>query len=143
MNETNDMADSVKRALTQTSKWLDEYEHWVVPTAGPSLASRLQEITSKAYEKNGAIPTRAQRDIITILSYTPVNERLGFLLSMAQRDGAALDALLSPDKFDRRLEPFRFNIYATMGGYARRLLLNEIFSDERIERVQAIMEGRD
>jgi hypothetical protein len=136
------MPESVKIALTQTSKWLGEYEHWVVPSAGATLASRLREITVQTHQENEQFPKRIQRDIIHILGYMPVDNRLGFLLSMAEHDGEALDALLASDSFDRRLEPFRYNLFATLGVYARRALLAEIFSDERMKRAEEIMEGQ-
>lgn len=131
---------SVKRALVSTSEWLKGQEPWVVRGAVQPLSTRLQQIAIKAYETSEGkeFPKRARRDIIQIIAYLPPDVRMGFLLSMARENGEVLDEIVA-GKYDVRSEPSRYNIYATIGSFARRALLSDVFSEERLERVEGIL----
>jgi hypothetical protein len=135
---------SVSRALVSTSEWLKGREHWVVKGAVQPLSMRLQQISVKAFEaslKTDEFPKRARRDIIQIVAYLPPDVRMGFLLAMARSNGEVLDEIVA-GKYDNRSEPSRYNIYATIGSFARRALLADVFSEERIERIEKILNDR-
>ena len=131
---------SVSRALVSTTEWLETQEHWVVHGASQPLSARLRDIAVRAHDAShgGEFPRYARRDIIQIIAYLPPNVRMGFLLSMAGRHGEVLDEIMG-GKHDVRSEPSRYNIYATIGSFARRALLTDIFTDERMERVEEII----
>jgi hypothetical protein len=139
-----EFSPSVTRALVSTSEWLKTREPWVVRGAVQPLSTRLQEIAIRAYEanKDGEFPKRARRDIIQIVSYLPPDVRIGFLLSMAKDHGEVLDEIVA-GKYDVRSEPSRYNIYATIGSFARRALLSDLFTEERLERVEEILNSRN
>lgn len=135
---------SVSRALVSTSEWLKGREHWVVKGAVQPLSMRLQQISVKAFEaslKTDEFPKRARRDIIQIVAYLPPDVRMGFLLAMARSNGEVLDEIVA-GKYDNRSEPSRYNIYATIGSFARRALLADVFSEDRIERIEKILNDR-
>lgn len=133
---------SVSRALVSTSEWLRVQEPWVVRGAVQPLSTRLQIIAIRAFEaSSNDFPKKARRDIIQILAYLPPDVRMGFLLSMARENGEVLDEIVS-GKYDARTEPSRYNIYATLGSFARRALLSDVFSDERLTRVEEILNAR-
>jgi hypothetical protein len=135
---------SVSRALVSTSEWLKNQETWVVRGAVQPLSTRLQEIAIRAYEASEGkeFPKRARRDIINIVAYLPPDVRMGFLLSMARDHGEVLDEIVA-GKYDSRSEPSRYNIYATIGSFARRALLSDVFTEDRLERVEGIMNQKD
>jgi hypothetical protein len=133
---------SVSRALVSTSEWLKGREPWVVRGAVQPISTRLQDIAIRAYDVHGSdFPKKSRRDIIQILAYLPPDVRMGFLLSLARENGEVLDEIVG-GKYDARTEPGRYNIYATVGSFARRALLNDVFSDERLERVEEILNSR-
>ncbi|MFX4300048.1 hypothetical protein [Pseudosulfitobacter pseudonitzschiae] len=106
------------------------------------LSTRVQDIAIRAFEaSSGDIPKKVRRDIIQILAYLPPDVRMGFLLSMARENGDVLDDIISA-KYDVRTEPSRYNLYATVGSFARRALLSDVFSDERLQRVEEILNAR-
>lgn len=133
----------VTKALVSTTEWLKGREPWVVRGAVQPLSGRLQSIAVKIAEKHAGqeFPKRAKRDIIQIIAYLPPEVRIGFLLSMARDHGEILDEILS-GKYDMRTEPSRYNIYTTLGSFARRALLADIFSEDRLERVESIINRR-
>lgn len=135
---------SVSRALVSTSEWLKGREPWVVRGAVQPLSTRLQDIAVRAYEATSGreFPKRARRDIIQIIAYLPPDVRMGFLLSMARNHGEVLDEIVA-GKYDVRSEPSRYNVYATIGSFARRALLSDVFSEERLERVEEILNSRN
>jgi hypothetical protein len=105
---------------------------------------RLQQISVRAFEaslKTDEFPKRARRDIIQIVAYLPPDVRMGFLLAMARSNGEVLDEIVA-GKYDNRSEPSRYNIYATIGSFARRALLADVFSEDRIERIEKILNDR-
>lgn len=133
---------SVSRALVSTSEWLRTQEPWVVRGAVQPLSTRVQDIAIRAFDaSNGELPKKVRRDIIQILAYLPPDVRMGFLLSMARENGHVLDDIIS-GKYDVRTEPSRYNIYATVGSFARRALLSDVFSEERLQRVEEILNAR-
>ncbi|HDZ51543.1 hypothetical protein LCGC14_0111870 [marine sediment metagenome] len=135
---------SVSRALVSTSEWLKVREPWVVKGAVQPLSMRLQQISVRAFEaslKTDEFPKRARRDIIQIVAYLPPDVRMGFLLAMARSNGEVLDEIVA-GKYDNRSEPSRYNIYATIGSFARRALLADVFSEDRIERIEKILNDR-
>lgn len=133
---------TVTRAIVSTTEWLQEREPWVVQGDVYQLSSRLQAISARAYavSQTTDFPKRARRDIIQVAAYLPPAVRMGFLISMAENHPDALDEILA-GKYDLRSEPSRHNIFATMGSFARRALLGDIFSDDRLERVEAMLNG--
>ena len=133
---------SVLRALVSTSEWLKTREPWVVRGAVYPLASRLQSVSIRAFEASapGAFPKRARRDIIQVVAYLPPDVRMGFLLSMARNHGEALDEIVGAP-YDERTEPARYNIYATVGIFARRALLADVFSEDRLKHVEELLEA--
>jgi hypothetical protein len=135
---------SVSRALVSTSEWLKGRETWVVKGAVQPLSLRLQQISVRAFEASmdNDFPKRARRDIIQIVAYLPPDVRMGFLLAMARSNGEVLDEIVA-GKYDNRSEPSRYNIYATIGSFARRALLADVFSEDRIERIEKILNNRD
>lgn len=136
---------SVSRALVSTSEWLKIQEPWVVRGAVQPISTQLQMIAIKAYDvSNGTtFPKRARRDIIQIIAYLPPDVRIGFLLSLSRNRPEIMDEIISGE-YDARTEPSRYNIFATMGSFARRALLSDVFSDERLERVEKYLkEQRD
>lgn len=134
---------SVSRALVSTSEWLKDKEPWVVRGAVQPLSTRLQEISIRAFDasRTGEFPKRARREIIQIAAYLPPNVRMGFLLSLARSRGEVLNEIIG-GRYDARSEPWRYNIYATIGSFARRALLSDVFTDERLERVEGILNNR-
>jgi hypothetical protein len=140
----NTFPPSVSRAIVSTSEWLKGREPWVVRGAVQPLATRLQMIAVRAYEASEGteFPKRARRDIIQIIAYLPPDVRMGFLLSMARDHGEVLDEIIA-GKYDARSEPSRYNLYATIGSFARRALLSDVFSEERLERVEEILNNRN
>lgn len=134
---------SVTRALASTSEWLKSREPWVVGGAVQPLSTRLQQIAIRAHEANSdGITKRARRDIIQIIAYLPPDVRMGFLLNMARENGAALDDVLG-GRYDSRSEPSRYNLYTTIGSFARRTLLADVFSEDRLDRVEALLNKGD
>jgi len=140
----SNFSPNVSRALVSTSEWLKSQEPWVVRGAVQPLSTRLQQIAIKAYEASSGedFPKRARRDIIQIVAYLPPDVRMGFLLSMARDHGEVLDEIIA-GKYDARSEPSRYNIYATIGSFARRAILSDVFTEERLERVEGILNKRE
>lgn len=135
-----DFPPGISRALVSTSEWLKSQETWVAKGAVEPLSNRLQELAVIGYEKSEGdeFPKRARRDIIQIISYLPPDVRMSLLLTMARDHGEALNAIIA-GKYDARTEPSRYNIYATIGSFARRALLGDVFKEERLERVEGIL----
>lgn len=134
---------NVTRAIIQTSEWLRVQEHWVVRGQVADLGDRLQSATSLAHQlgsasRTGQMPPKLRRDLLLILAYLPADIRIGFLISMSERDPEALEGLLS-STYDPKTEPALHNIISTIGGLARHGLLSDIFTQERMDRVERVV----
>lgn len=134
---------NVTRAIIQASEWLKTQEHWVVRGQVADLGDRLQSATSLAFQisagtRIGQMPVKMRRDLLFILAYLPADIRIGFLISMSEREPDALEALLN-SPYDPKAEPALHNIVSTIGGLARHGLLADIFTQERMERVERIV----
>lgn len=134
---------TVTRAIIQASEWLKSQEHWVVRGQVADLGDRLQAATSLAYQigsgtRIGQMPRKMRRDLLFVLAYLPADIRIGFLVSMADQDPEALEALLSAP-YDRDAEPVLHNIVSTIGGLARHGILSDIFTQERMDRVEQVV----
>lgn len=134
---------TVTRAIIQASEWLKSQEHWVVRGQVADLGDRLQSATSLAYQigvgtRVGKMPPKMRRDLLFILAYLPADIRIGFLISMSERDPEALEALLRAP-YDPKAEPALHNIVSTIGGLARHGILSDIFTQERMDRVERIV----
>jgi hypothetical protein len=79
-----------------------------------------------------------RRDLPFILAYLPADIRIGFLISMSDRDPDALEALLAAP-YDPKAEPALHNIVSTIGGLARHGILSDIFTQERMDRVERVV----
>lgn len=135
----------VTRAIIQASEWLKSQEYWVVRGQVAELGDRLQGATSLAYQINVGtkvrqMPPRMRRDLLFILAYLPADIRIGFLISMSERDPDALEALLKAP-YDPKAEPALHNIVSTIGGLARHGILSDIFTRERMERAKQAARG--
>jgi len=134
---------TVTRAIIQASEWLKSQEHWVVRGQVADLGDRLQSATSLAYQlrsgtRVGQMPSKMRRDLLFILAYLPADIRIGFLISMSERDPEALEALLKAP-YDPKAEPALHNIVSTIGGLARHGILSDIFTQERMDRVERVV----
>lgn len=134
---------TVTRAIIQASEWLKSQEYWVVRGQVADLGDRLQSATSLAHQigsgtRTGQIPPGMRRDLLFILAYLPADIRIGFLISMSERDPDALEALLKAP-YDAKAEPALHNIVSTIGGLARHGLLSDIFTRERMDLVERIV----
>ncbi len=134
---------TVTRAIIQASEWLKSQEHWVVRGQVADLGDRLQSATSLAYQigvgtRVRQMPPKMRRDLLFILAYLPADIRIGFLISMSDRDPDALEALLAAP-YDPKAEPALHNIVSTIGGLARHGILSDIFTQERMDRVERVV----
>lgn len=134
---------TVTRAIIQASEWLKSQEHWVVRGQVADLGDRLQSATSLAYQigagtRVGLMPPKMRRDLLFILAYLPADIRIGFLISMSERDPEALEGLLN-GVYDPKAEPALHNIVSTIGGLARHGILSDIFTQERMDRVERVV----
>jgi len=59
---------------------------------------------------------------------------------MSERDPEALEALLRAP-YDPKAEPALHNIVSTIGGLARHGILSDIFTQERMDRVEQLVRG--
>ena len=138
------LSPGVSRAISMTGEWLKPREPWVVQDAVQSLLARIQNVAGRAYKaslKNN-FPKKARRDFIRTIAYLPPDMRINLLLSMAHECGPALDEIVT-EKYDARSEPARYNIYATLGSMARYQLLTDIFNDDRLQRVEEILNSQN
>ena len=140
MTSMTDLSPSVSRAISMTSEWLKQREPWVIRNAADSLLTRIRDIGIRAYNTSpeGEFPKQARRDLIRITAYLPPDMRINLLRSMAHECGPVLDEIFA-GKYDGRSEPARYNIFATLGSIARNQILTDIFNDDRLQRVEEIL----
>lgn len=134
---------TVTQAIIQTSEWLRTQEDWVLRGQVADIGDRLQSATSVAHEmglgtRRGGMDRKTRREILYILSYLPADIRIGYLISMSDRNPAALEDLLGSEH-DARFEPALYNVVQTIGALARHGLLSDIFTRERMDRVERIL----
>lgn len=134
---------AVTQAIIQTAEWLRAQEDWVLRGQVADIGDRLQNITGLAHElgkeaQGGGIDKRVRSEILHILSYLPADIRIGYLISMSEQDPDALESLLGTD-YDARREPAFYNVVQTIGALARHGILSDIFTRERMDRVERLL----
>lgn len=106
------------------------------------VGDQLQELVDRIYMARGRIPSAHRRDFLFVMCYLPSNLRLSVIFSLAEINPDALDDLLG-SAYDVKTEPAYHNVVTTIGAFARQAMIADIFSRERIERIERLLASND
>lgn len=138
------ISETIAIALMTASEEISGSEQWV-PRRRSEIVSaipRLMTIVMAARRKFSA-ESRSARMIrqssLRVLAYLPADLRLNCLMDLAVRNPLALDDLLT-GPIAPNYEVYRYNIFSSLGIFARHGLVEEVFTKERVDVVGQIVE---
>ena len=137
------LPETVIAALIGASDELSEVESWTASRRSGANGA-MRRIMSVIVSSQNMIPAHTRvrggirQQVLRILAYLPADLRLSCLIDLATRDPDALDDLFA-GRIAPEYERFRFNIICSLGAFARHGLVEEVFTNERIQAVGEIM----
>jgi hypothetical protein len=143
MQQTSETAlpKTIIDALHTSAEEMAEVETWIPPSRGITLhIARLASILYRANHGRAAVSQRrlVREQTLRMLAYAHPDLRLNFLIDLSDRDPRALNDLMLGD-VDPSFSAYRFNIFASLGIFARHSLFNEVMSERRLRKVRSAM----
>lgn len=137
------LPETVVTALISASDEVGQHETWTAPRRGGATAvvPRIISIISASRNTIGSdskMGLFVRQNTLRILAYLPADLRLSALIDLASRNPEALDDIIC-GKINPSFESYRYNIISSLGVFARHGLVEEVFTQERVERVSGIM----
>ncbi|MCE6959693.1 hypothetical protein LAZ40_11750 [Cereibacter sphaeroides] len=137
------LPETVIDSIMTASSELSARETWVPRNHGfiPVLVPRLIALmvgASRRLDPDGLAARMVRQNALRVLAYLEADVRLTLLLDLARRAPAVIDDLFA-GPIDDPYEPYRYNIFASLGIFARHGLIREIFTPERIASVRQAM----
>lgn len=137
------LPETVVDSILTASQEISENETWVprnhglIPTLVPRLIS-LMVSSSRRLNPQGNPARLVRQNTLRVLAYLEADIRITLLLDLARRAPAVVDDLFAGD-IDAAYEPYRYNLFTTLGVFARHGLIREVFTPVRIATVQDAM----
>lgn len=137
------MSGSIVDAILSASEEISTRETWAPRGRGvfPVLAPRLISLMINGVRRldpNGPPAMTVRQNVIRIMAYMDPDLRIAMLLDLSARKPEVVDDLFS-GKVDGNFEIYRYNLFSTLGIFARHGLVREVFTQERLGTVRDAM----
>lgn len=137
------LPETVVDSILTASQEIAERETWVPRNHGliPALVPRLVSLmisSSRRLDPEGRSARLVRQNILRVLAYLEADIRITLLLDLARRAPGVIDDLFAGD-IEEAYEPYRYNLFTTLGVFARHGLIREVFTPSRIATVRDAM----
>lgn len=137
------LPETVVDSIVTASQEISERETWVPRNHGliPALVPRLVSLmvsSSRRLNPEGNPARLVRQNILRVLAYLEADIRITLLLDLARRAPGVVDDLFAGD-IEPAYEPYRYNLFTTLGVFARHGLIREVFTPSRIATVRDAM----
>lgn len=137
------LPETVVDSILTASQEIGERETWVPKNHGliPALVPRLITLmvsASRRLDPEGAPARLVRQNTLRVMAYLEADIRITLLLDLARRAPGVVDDLFAGD-IDDAYEPYRYNLFTTLGVFARHGLIREVFTPSRIATVREAM----
>lgn len=139
------LPESVCSALVSSAEELAQSEKWVPRRRGPviSIIPRLMGAVARfglaRAQGDAAAYQRACGTALRAMAYFPADLRLAMLLQISISSPDTLDDLITLD-LPAEYAPARYNLLHSLGVFARHGLIEEVFTQERVEQISMLVE---
>jgi hypothetical protein len=133
------LSETVVAALISASEELSTRETWVASrrSGASAMVPRVMSVimsSQKMLRRNNPVRIYVRQNVLKILAYLPSDLRLGALIDMAGRNPDALDDIFTGE-VSEDYEIYKFNVISSLGVFARHGLVEEVFTQSRINEV--------
>lgn len=139
------LPESVCSALVSSAEELSQSESWVPRRRGPVIAIIPRLMGSIARfglaraHGDAAAYRRACGTALRAMAYFPADLRLAMLLEISIASPDTLDDLITID-LPAEYAPARYNLLHSLGVFARHGLIEEVFTQERVDQISMLVE---
>lgn len=135
-----DLEEGIEEAILAAARLLETQEPWALRDSSLRAGHRLLSLLFAIIEARPSadLPHGVKRETLNVLPYLSADVRLGILCRLAADAPDLVDSLMSGQP-DARMEPARYNVFHTLGSFARMALLSDIFTEERLDRIRDVI----
>lgn len=138
------LPEPVANAIMSTVSHLRRKEAWVPPTRSAVMLGMPRLIgialnSASLLDPESAAAQSVRQGVLRILAYLSADIRVVALIRIATENPRALDDILV-GRIDSDHRPYRYNIMTSLGIFARHGLMNEVMTEERVDRVSNSLE---
>jgi hypothetical protein len=140
---TDHMTGSVVASIVSASEEIAARETWSPRGRGvfPVLAPRLVALVthaSRSLDPDGLAARTVRQNALRLMAYMDADLRIAMLLDLAARRQAVIDDLFC-GPVDEAFEIYRYNLFSSLGIFARHGLVREVFTEDRLGQVRGAM----